>query len=51
VAYARGPDGDYHVHSLQVFSVAAGAVRHNVVFADPAAFAPFGLAARLAGGS
>jgi RNA polymerase sigma-70 factor, ECF subfamily len=50
-AYARGPDGGYDLHSLQVFTVAGGTVRHNVVFADPAAFAAFGLAGRLAGGS
>ncbi|HEY5362295.1 MAG TPA: sigma-70 family RNA polymerase sigma factor [Streptosporangiaceae bacterium] len=47
IAYVRGDDGDYHIHSLQVFTAGAGGISHNVVFADPAAFARFTLASRL----
>lgn len=45
-AYARA-DGEYHAHTLQVFTVRGGLVTHNVVFADPTLFATFGLPASL----
>jgi RNA polymerase sigma-70 factor (ECF subfamily) len=44
-AYAPSPDGGQRMHTLQVFTVAGGLVRRNVVFADPGVFAAFGLAA------
>lgn len=44
-AYARVPDGGYRLHTLQVFGVAGGLVRHTVVYADQAVFDLFGLAA------
>jgi RNA polymerase sigma-70 factor, ECF subfamily len=47
-AYARGPDGRYQLHTLQVFSVTAGRVGHTVVFGDPAIFGLFGLADTIA---
>lgn len=37
-AYARGGDGVYQRHTLQVFDVSAGLVARNTVFADPAVF-------------
>jgi RNA polymerase sigma-70 factor, ECF subfamily len=43
VAYCRDRDGAYHLHTLQVFAVSPGGVRHNVVFADPRVFTLFGL--------
>jgi RNA polymerase sigma-70 factor, ECF subfamily len=46
-AYARGEDGGYHLHSLQVLTVTGAGISRNVVFADPAVFGPFGLAQRL----
>jgi len=49
MAYARGDDGGYHAHSLQVFTVTGSGISHTVVFADPAVVPPFGLAPRLAG--
>lgn len=42
-AYAKGEDGRYHAHTLQVFEITGGAVTHNVVFADPTLFPRFGL--------
>jgi RNA polymerase sigma-70 factor, ECF subfamily len=41
-------DGAHRLHSVQLFTIAAGRVRRNVVFADPAVFPPFGLDATLA---
>jgi RNA polymerase sigma-70 factor (ECF subfamily) len=46
-AYARGADGDFHAHSLQVFTVQAGMIVHNVVFADVTLFPLFGLPSSL----
>ncbi|HEY0813294.1 MAG TPA: sigma factor-like helix-turn-helix DNA-binding protein [Pseudonocardia sp.] len=46
-AYALGADGDFHAHSLQVFTTQAGMVAHNVVFGDPMLFRLFGLASSL----
>ena len=46
-AYLGGPDGAYHAHSIQVFTVAAAAISHNVVFYEPGLFATFGLPPRL----
>ncbi len=46
-AYVRGDDGGYQRHTLQVFTVTRSGIRGNVVFADPAVFATFGLADRL----
>jgi RNA polymerase sigma-70 factor (ECF subfamily) len=47
VAYCRdssGPDGTYHLHTLQVLTVTPAGVSHNVVFQDPTVFAAFDLA-------
>jgi RNA polymerase sigma-70 factor (ECF subfamily) len=46
-AYARGQDGAYHVHTLQVFTVTGAGISRNVVFQDPSLFAAFGLSPRL----
>jgi RNA polymerase sigma-70 factor (ECF subfamily) len=48
-AYVRADDGGYHLHTLQVFTVTGSGISHTVVFADPAVFPLFGLAALLAG--
>ncbi|MQA97864.1 MAG: sigma-70 family RNA polymerase sigma factor [Streptosporangiales bacterium] len=48
VAYLRGEDGAYHVHTLQVFDVRDGRISRNTVFMSPPLFAAFGLAAALA---
>ncbi|KDN18148.1 sigma-70 family RNA polymerase sigma factor [Amycolatopsis rifamycinica] len=45
VAYCRDDAGVYRLHTLQAFTVRGGRVAHNVVFADPAVLAPFGLPA------
>ena len=45
-AYVRG-DGAYHLHTLQVFTVAGPYVTRNVSYFDPALAAPFGLPAEL----
>jgi RNA polymerase sigma-70 factor (ECF subfamily) len=42
-AYAPEPGGGRRLHTLQVFTVTDGRVARNVVFADPAVFALFGL--------
>jgi RNA polymerase sigma-70 factor (ECF subfamily) len=42
-AYAPEPGGGHRLHTLQVFTVSAGRVAHNVVFADPAVFKAFDL--------
>jgi RNA polymerase sigma-70 factor (ECF subfamily) len=42
-AYAPDPAGGHRLHTLQVLTVAAGRVSHNVVFADPAVLAVFDL--------
>jgi RNA polymerase sigma-70 factor (ECF subfamily) len=42
-AYAPGPGGGHRLHTLQVLTIAAGLVTHNVVFADPRIFDAFGL--------
>jgi RNA polymerase sigma-70 factor (ECF subfamily) len=42
-AYAPQPDGGYGLHTLQVLTVAEGAVENNVVFADPRVFEAFRL--------
>ncbi|WP_326666647.1 RNA polymerase subunit sigma-70 [Streptomyces canus] len=46
-AYAPEPDGSHRLHTLQVFTVTAGRVAHNVVFADPRVFETFGLPGRI----
>ncbi|MFI6437273.1 sigma-70 family RNA polymerase sigma factor [Streptomyces sp. NPDC050759] len=46
-AYAPEPDGSRRLHTLQVFTVSAGRVAHNVVFADPRVFEAFGLPGRI----
>ena len=46
-AYCRGDDGAYHLHTLQVFTVTAAGIAHNVVFQDPQVFAAFALPAVL----
>jgi RNA polymerase sigma-70 factor (ECF subfamily) len=47
VAYCRGDDGAYHLHTLQVFTVTPAGIACNVVFQDPAVFAAFELPAVL----
>ena len=42
-AYARGDDGRYHAHSLQVFAAGKAGITHNVTFFDQTLFAAFGL--------
>jgi RNA polymerase sigma-70 factor, ECF subfamily len=39
----QAPDGGYRLHTLQVFTVAAGAVARTVVFQDPRVFESFEL--------
>jgi RNA polymerase sigma-70 factor, ECF subfamily len=46
-AYARAADGDFHAHSLQVFTVRSGMIAQNVVFADVTLFPLFGLPSSL----
>jgi RNA polymerase sigma-70 factor (ECF subfamily) len=46
-AYAPEPGGGHRLHTLQVFTVTGGRVAGNVVFADPAVFAAFGLPGQL----
>ncbi|MDG4824206.1 RNA polymerase subunit sigma-70 [Asanoa sp. WMMD1127] len=46
-AYARAPEGDFALHTLQVLTVSDDRVAHNVVFQDPAVFADFALPPRL----
>lgn len=48
-AYNRSPDGQFRLHTLQVFEVAGGLVRRNDVFADPRVLATFELPATLSG--
>ncbi|GAB0105045.1 sigma-70 family RNA polymerase sigma factor [Nocardia sp. JMUB6875] len=45
-AYRR-VDGNYELHTLQIFTVTAEGISRNSVFQDPEIFASFGLAARL----
>ncbi len=49
-AYAPEPDGGHRLHTLQVFTVVAGQVARNVVFADPAVFGAFGLSGEISRG-
>ncbi|MGD1057175.1 MAG: sigma-70 family RNA polymerase sigma factor [Solirubrobacteraceae bacterium] len=42
-AYARGSDGVFHAHTLQVFSVSKSEIHRNVVFWLPDLFQSFGL--------
>jgi len=44
-AYCRDDTGVFRLHTVQVFTVTAAGVAHNVVFADPAVLALFGLPA------
>lgn len=46
-AHVRGGDGPY-LHTLQVFTVTAAGISHNVVFQDQDVFATFGLSPILA---
>jgi RNA polymerase sigma-70 factor (ECF subfamily) len=46
-AYCRGDDGTYRLHTLQVLTVTAAGIAHNVVFQDPRVFAAFELRAAL----
>jgi len=46
-AYAPEPGGGQRLHTLQVFAVAGGQVRANVVFADPQVLRAFDLPERL----
>jgi RNA polymerase sigma-70 factor (ECF subfamily) len=47
VAYCRGDDGTYHLHTLQVFTVTPAGIARTVVFQDPQVFEAFDLAAVL----
>jgi RNA polymerase sigma-70 factor (ECF subfamily) len=47
VAYVRGADGVYHLHTLQVFTVTAAGISRSTVFQDEEVFEIFGLAAVL----
>ncbi|MDJ0381995.1 sigma-70 family RNA polymerase sigma factor [Streptomyces sp. G-G2] len=42
-AYAPQPGGGHRLHTLQVFTVMAGRVTHNIVFTDPRVLDAFGL--------
>ncbi|WP_317453356.1 RNA polymerase subunit sigma-70 [Streptomyces xanthii] len=42
-AYAPEPGGGHRLHTLQVLTVTAGRITHNVVFADPRLFDTFDL--------
>ena len=42
-AYARGPDGVFHAHTLQVFSVSQSGIQSNMVFWFPELFELFDL--------
>ncbi|WP_308188561.1 sigma-70 family RNA polymerase sigma factor [Nocardia spumae] len=46
-AYMPAPEGGHRLHTLQVFTVAAGRIAHNVVFADPGVLSMFGLPERI----
>jgi len=48
-AYARAEDGVYHMHTLQVLTLAGDRVAHNVVFMMPELFPLFGLPETIAG--
>jgi RNA polymerase sigma-70 factor (ECF subfamily) len=43
VAYCRGAEGGYQLHTLQVLTVTPHGLSHNVVFQDPRVFAAFEL--------
>jgi RNA polymerase sigma-70 factor, ECF subfamily len=47
-AYVRAEDGGYHLHTLQVFTVTAAGISHNVVFQDYKLFTMFNLPPTLA---
>jgi RNA polymerase sigma-70 factor (ECF subfamily) len=42
-AYARTAGGGYEARTVQVFTIGAAGISHDVVFADPSLFALFGL--------
>jgi RNA polymerase sigma-70 factor (ECF subfamily) len=46
-AYVRGEDGQYHVHTLQVFTVTGSEIIRTTVFQDESLFAMFGLSPTL----
>jgi RNA polymerase sigma-70 factor, ECF subfamily len=46
-AYVAGQDGEYRLHTLQVFTVVDGRVAHTVVFQDPAVLTAFALSPTL----
>ena len=41
--YRRGPDGAYHAHAVEVFTVVGNDISHIVACHDPTLFPPFGL--------
>ena len=49
-AYAPEPAGGHRLHTLQVFTVTAGRVARNVVFAHPDVFKAFGLPEQIPAG-
>jgi RNA polymerase sigma-70 factor (ECF subfamily) len=46
-AYAHDLGGGHRLHTLQVFTVGAGLITHNIVFADPGVFEAFDLPPQL----
>jgi RNA polymerase sigma-70 factor (ECF subfamily) len=48
IAYCKGIDNAFHVHTLQVFTVTAAGIAHHLVFQDPQVFEAFKLPAVLA---
>jgi RNA polymerase sigma-70 factor, ECF subfamily len=46
-AYARGDDGCFHFHTLQVLGIGSQGIRRNTVYQDPGPLAPFQLPATL----
>ena len=49
-AYARAADGEYRIHTLQVFTVRPDGICHLTVFQDDAVFAIFQLPATVPDG-
>ena len=48
-AWSKAPGGGYRAHTLQVFTVAGGAIVRSTVFQDDTLFTAFGLPLDLAG--
>jgi RNA polymerase sigma-70 factor, ECF subfamily len=48
-AYTRAPDGEYALHTLQVFTVTEAGISRNTAFQDKDLFAAFGLPGKITG--